>query len=108
MSTWRGLAVGELAGSGRAEHGRAHVHRRLGHVGPVAAAYSTVRIPAAVATVNAGGVTRPASHGRLGQAADAVAAHLGLDPVGVAELHGEVGTGRPPSDPDHPVGTHPE
>ena len=48
---------------------------------------------------------QPGIDGGLGQAADAVAAHLGLAPVGVVQLHGEVAPVATGADPDDPVGT---
>ena len=59
-------------------------------------------------TVNVGGFTRPRLDRGLGQAPDAVPAHLGDAPVGVAELHGQIGPALVAMDPDDPVGAEPE
>ena len=53
----------------------------------------------------AGRGTSPASDRSLGQAADAVAAHFGLSPVRIVQLHGEVGAVTPRADTDDPVGS---
>ncbi len=53
----------------------------------VAGRYSTERGRRQVATATVAGRTHPGVHGRLDEAADPVAAHLGHAPVGVAQVH---------------------
>ena len=57
-----------------------------------------------MATVKRGAAHEAGVDGRLGEATDAVAAHLGLAAVGVVQLHGQVAATTTGSDPDDAVG----
>ena len=101
----RGPGGRRTPGAGRARAGPAPCRRGPSPTpAPRPARTSTVRTPPAVATVKRGGDDQAGVHRRLGQAADAVAAHLGLAAVGVVQLHGQVAAVAARPDPDDPVG----
>ena len=99
-----GPAVVELLGLIRAEPGRAHVDAGLRPTGRPARRVLDGAGAAGRGHREAGRGHEAGVDGRLGQATDAVAAHLGLAPVGVVQLHGQVGAVTTGPDPDDAVG----
>ena len=97
-------SIVELLGLVRAEPRRSHVDAGRGPTWARTDCVVDRAHPSSGGHREAGRAHQPGVHRGLGQTADAVAAHFGLSPVRVVQLHGEVGAVAPRADTDDPVG----